>query len=419
MKNVLALLTMVLAAMLAATPALAQGAAGDQYDPGASGGEVSATGVLQDRGEAPANRTDLTHFVTEEQTGITWFLQSEDPEGVLDPYNGQRVTVYGTNATAPGPGDDEPVISVSKIEAADGGNAVTVTFELTVDGPIPEGQNFGVDYPVGGQQPADVPLCTTDPGLVGGFGPRCEPGGTYSGSVEVPAEEPVEYALQRYEAGAEIENFLVNEEVFTEDATVEASYSFSGNETPEGPTPETFRGYADDVGLAGMRVDSDESGEPCAGGASWQISFAEAGTEFFVRRDGGEYPITIHDVGNGDFVEVSYTLGPDEALPQICPTPISADSVTVLEDETPGNEPPGKTAPEAPEPTPENPDPREEPVRNPESPTNDPAFQEGPAGKAEKLAISVLPDTGGVPVALVGIALFSAAGGLLIRHISK
>ncbi|CAN5590871.1 hypothetical protein BH24ACT22_BH24ACT22_01760 [soil metagenome] len=185
-----------------------------------------------------------------------------------------------------------------------------------------------------------------------------------------------------------------------------------GEEEPGDPTTETFRGYADDVGLAGMRVDSDQSGEPCAGGPSWQVSFGEAETEFFVRRDGTDYPITIQDIGYGDFVEVSYTLEPNEVVPDICPAPISADSVTVLE-AAPTEEPA-----EDPKEDPKE-DPTDEPTDNPvEEPAGEPV-EDSTGNPKEGSSVSVLPDTGGMSLALVGGALLSATGALLVRRIFR
>jgi len=129
-------------------------------------------------------------------------------------------------------------------------------------------------------------------------------------------------------------------------------------------------------------------------GGSWQISFAESETEFFVRRDGTNYPIAIQDIGYGDFVEVSYTLEPNEVVSDICSAPISADSVTVLE-ATPTE------------------DPKEEPTDNPASEP----VENSTGNSKEDSSVPVLPDTGSVPLALVGGLLLSATGALLLRRI--
>ena len=213
--------------------------------------EVSATGVLKDG--LPADVLgDGTHSITDEATNTLYALRSAGAD--LDAYVDQPVTVYGALT----PGEDLPnsngianstlpSIDVTRIEPqepADGdgpdtvADTVQVTFRLTLEGAIPENQIFGVDYPVEGQQPADVPLCTTDPAIVGPAGPLCEDGGVYEGVVEVPAGEPVEFAFQRFISGTGgvVESFYADTQTFTEDAVVEASYSYSSKEEPGQPS---------------------------------------------------------------------------------------------------------------------------------------------------------------------------------------
>lgn len=86
------------------------------------GEPVSVTGVLEPRGLA-ADRTDITHFLTDEASGETWGMISGDPAASLDPYNGQRVTVTGTNATKISfAGDETLAVNVENVEPLDKGD---------------------------------------------------------------------------------------------------------------------------------------------------------------------------------------------------------------------------------------------------------------------------------------------------------
>ncbi len=433
-----AVLMVVLSAMATTTtPAQAQDAASDQYSPSSAGAEeVSATGVL--KVGLPADVLgDGTHSITDESTNTLYALRSAGPD--LDAYVDQPVTVYGTLT----PGEDLPnsngianstlpsidVTGVEPAEGVPGAETVRITFRLSLEGAVPEGEVFGVDYPVGGQQPADVPLCTSDPAIVGPAGPLCESGGVYEGVAEVPAGEPVEFAFQRFASGENPENFYADTQTFTEDAVVEASYSFSGE--PAQPTTEVFRGIAGNVSETGMQVEDPED-PVCA----YRLSFAEAGTKFFVRRDSEDVPITISDINNGDYVEFTLTLGPNEAIPSICPPPVlSPDTVVVLEDNTPdpGNTPGGTT--EAPSGYDEGPDTAPgstgsgpDQYSDKGSTGTDSTSADG-GGDGAGLAVvtdalgetvDVLPDTGGplLPV-IAGAALVSAGGLLAYRRLRR
>lgn len=123
------------------------------------------------------------------------------------PMNDQTFSASTSFPSGPGPGnpDDE----------------VTVTFELTIDGEVPEGRSIGVS--TGIQDIANPVFCTT-----AGFGdlPFCEDGETYSDTFEVPANRSFsyEYTVVDYDYGGVVESFAADTRTFTEDETVSATY---------------------------------------------------------------------------------------------------------------------------------------------------------------------------------------------------
>ena len=104
---------------------------------------------------------------------------------------------------------------------------VTVTFQLSVDGQVPGWQHFGVDYPVGGEDVRDIPLCTTgtDSGMAA---PPCRSGETYAASVEVPAGTPLAFDFVRSDTRTAPERFESTSRTFTQNTTVSAAYHFPG-----------------------------------------------------------------------------------------------------------------------------------------------------------------------------------------------
>ena len=158
-------------------------------------------------------------------------------------------------------------------------------------------------------------------------------------------------------------------------------------------------------------------GDPDDPVCAYQLSFAEAGTEFFARRGGEDLPITVNEINDGDFVEFTFTREANEVIPDICPPPvISPDTVVLLEDNTPapdepGNEP-GNEPGGGPGDEPGN-EPGDEPNDTPQSPSNDQGIS-GEAGSADKGSGSaggnagnkvgftgVLPNTGGASLLTV------------------
>ncbi len=231
----MAVLAVVLAAMLAASvPAFAQE-------------QASATGVLL--AGLPADvGTNGTHSITDEASGTVYALESEAVD--LDAYVGEQVTVYGTltpgEAGSDNPGFEGngtlPFIDVARVEPADGppagpspGEAVTLSFELTVEGEPPEGTQFfgapgeggGPFFDAEGNRLRPVPL--TDP----------EGDGVYTGSTTLAnpgtgtmVSLPVQIVQENGGNIEVIRDFgMVPVDV---DETFEANISF--DEDGEGPT---------------------------------------------------------------------------------------------------------------------------------------------------------------------------------------
>ena len=110
---------------------------------------------------------------------------------------------------------------------------VTVTFRLSVDGQVPGWQHFGVDYPIGGDEVGDIPLCTTgtDSGMAA---PPCRSGETYTASIEVPAGSPLAFDFVRNDTRTAPERFASEKMTLAEDTTVSAAYHFPGGTASAG-----------------------------------------------------------------------------------------------------------------------------------------------------------------------------------------
>ena len=119
---------------------------------------------------------------------------------------------------------------------------VTVTFELTIEGDVPEGRTFGLGYkPIGNllRDFRGVIFCTTDfedPEPTEAGLPPCENGGIYYGTLEVPAGVPFSFDFL-YNADTDnvrcdfigpTEVFYSDTRTFTEDSIVRATYVEDG-----------------------------------------------------------------------------------------------------------------------------------------------------------------------------------------------
>lgn len=218
---------------------------------------VEATGTLEELALIAQSDPPITHGIKDEASGAKYVLRSSAVD--LDAYTGKRVTVYGTSesettATAqyganqsedsfsgildvdrielarytddPTPcdkllpnGDPNPDYDQSDLECLDPNETVTVTFELTIDGEVPEGRMLAVD--TGLMDTAQPVFCsTTDSSL-----PRCEDGATYSDTFEASAGSlSYEYTVFDQNYGGIIETFAADTRTFTEDETVSATY---------------------------------------------------------------------------------------------------------------------------------------------------------------------------------------------------
>ena len=150
----------------------------------------------------------------------------------------------------PRPAGGPRALNVTEVvPLGDSGEVVTVTFELAVDGNVPEGQTLALRLDRGSTSrfyegpSGDAVFCSTNgnPNL-----PACEDGGAYSDTLQVPAAEPIAFEYGRLGDGSEV--FYSDTRTFDEDATVRATYTVpedseggstkSGAER-EGPTTET------------------------------------------------------------------------------------------------------------------------------------------------------------------------------------
>lgn len=425
------LMAVLVAALAVYSPARAQSGSEDQYSPpdgSTYGEEVAATGVLEPRGLA-ANRSDITHYITDEASGKLWGLISENPEGVLDPYNGQRVTVSGTDATVVSPGGYEQfAIAVGGVEPAGGD---------------PGDPGKGLPFPITAEECnaliAEYGLPESDPAISFQGGSALAQQVAFCQSMGLLAaqdETSIPAAFAKY-ADTSGDGVISRAEF---DAYFDLVQDYP--DEIDITLPVLFKGYADDVGVAGLRVDSGRSGEPCVDGASYQVAFDEE-TEFYARQSGDLVPITINDLGYGDFVEIEYFQVSDE-LQQQCPTPVTAQAVIVLHSNTPDapkHPAPEHPAPEHPAPgdtTPDDPAPESTtPVATDgggsgqqSHPATDNASKPGgdsgassPASAFAALgdAANVLPDTGGasILVGLAGAALASGGGLLAYRKLRR
>ena len=229
-------------AVVGVPSALAQGSS--QYAPA---GEFIATGVLEDAAEHAPDPTP-TYAIIDEASGALYELQSGFVD--LEFYVGERVNVYGM--PAPGVGTP-PIFDVTRIESAPPladeanpcdellpsgepnpdhdpalsecqapGDGVTVTFELTVEGEIPEGKLLGVD--TGIQDISHPVFCSTT--TYHSSLPRCEDGATYSDTFEWHADQRLSYEYTVFDQnyGGVVETFAADTRTFTQDETVSATY---------------------------------------------------------------------------------------------------------------------------------------------------------------------------------------------------
>ena len=267
---------LALASTLAVLFGVAAPGFSQQQAPPAPQVETPVTGVVEDTGlGGNPGYEDPTYGLLDESSGVLVVLES----GVYDlsAYLGDRVTADGALTPADPPGAGFPVLDVTDLEPAGSPETATVTFELTIDGAVPEGRTFGLGYkPIGylNRDFRSVSFCTTDTedpepaprGAPSDFPdestlPVCEDGGTYTDTLEVPLDEPFsfDYLVNadrddvRCDPGrmGPLEVFFSDTRTFTEDATVSATY------VEDGPPPGCRALDDDDDGGSG---DGDAQG---------------------------------------------------------------------------------------------------------------------------------------------------------------
>ena len=120
--------------------------------------------------------------------------------------------------------------SLDQYSESPGSKPATVTFELTVEGEVPEGKLLGVSMGI-----ADAPepvFCST-----GNFHtdlPRCEAGSTYTDTSELFYEGDTlsyEYYVMDYDYGGIVETFAADEITVSDGQTISATYQA---DNPEG-----------------------------------------------------------------------------------------------------------------------------------------------------------------------------------------
>ena len=239
----------------------------------------TAVGVLERLGPDPSGDPTPTYSITDEETGASYKLIS----GFLDlePFVGERVLVYGVpGAGLPAPGGGPRGLNVTEVvPLGESGETVTVTFELAVDGEVPEGQTLAMRLGSGSPSrfyegpPGEVAFCATNgnPNF-----PTCEDGGTYSGTLEVPAGEPIPFDYVRLGNGGEA--FYSDTRTFDEDSTVRVAYDADsedggegGSTTPGEPSDgggSGSGGGSGNTGSGGGSSSSDSSGSGSSSGGS-------------------------------------------------------------------------------------------------------------------------------------------------------
>lgn len=278
MARRLAVLTVMLALLLAAAPALLA-----QEVPAPAGSEVEATGYL-----SPVYPRDAySHLLNDETTGATYLARSEDVD--LDSYDdSQRVGVSGTLVVDEG--YSEPILEITGVEPVEDpspGETATLAFELSVEGDPPSDATFFGT--VRGEGLRYVPLTDEDDD------------GLYTGSTTVsrfppgmrplpPDAEPVSLPVQMVQgtgtqgpdesdSSRPGEPIRVIEDfgpVRIEDQTLSANVSFEedrgGNTTPDSGDGSSGGGSSDGGGsgdgLLGSAVSGVRSLLPGTGGAA-------------------------------------------------------------------------------------------------------------------------------------------------------
>jgi hypothetical protein len=208
---------------------------------GGGGVLVEASGVLEDPQATSYQYGE--YAITDEQSGSIYALQSDSVD--LSKYVGQQVSVTGKTVEGYPVDNGPPLVNVTEIESSGGGgenpsgDPIEVTFELTVDGVVPENRTLGLSLP--GTADIGGAFCSTfsDSDL-----PRCEEGATYNATF-FSIGNSVSTGPLTWSSGTTLSyEYSVSSgrnfsEVFkaatitpTEDTTVSATYQAGGEQSP-------------------------------------------------------------------------------------------------------------------------------------------------------------------------------------------
>ncbi|MGH3088946.1 MAG: hypothetical protein ACRDSJ_16710 [Rubrobacteraceae bacterium] len=381
MKKLMVLAATLAMVVIAASSALAQGAAQHQYDeekPEAPGEPVTLSGVIEVLGATTFQYG--SHAVTDEATGTYHALTSETVN--LDEYAGERVIVHGTLVPEYEDGRIEggpPLVEVTSVESAEGpgGDSLTGTVLEVGDG------SFLFEGGDGSQIYFDI---TAETSFIDGvvYAPEETPPREPTASDLAPGLE-----VQVTPAGPIAESFPGQGEA-AEVVFLSPWYDAAGD-----PVEKTLRGFITDVGGNSLVVSEDPNlGVEDPGYCDQAISFNLTGeTEILAQQDGEPIPASAEDLREGQAVEVTYTEVPGQPEPAICPPLREADRVVILDA---GNSDDGNG-----------------------DDGNDGDDNGSGGGVADLLGVSVLPDTGGTLLPALGFGVALVAGGLLVRRIGR
>ncbi len=367
-KKLMVLMAMLTLVLSVGSPALAKSTAAS----------VAATGRLAEIADHPF----ATHGIRDEASGAEYLLRSDTVD--LYSYHGERITVYGTYAsanTSSVSGDvsagskaaDEPrLVDITRVEpalviddatpcvenlrsgepnpdydpdanecltdppvycAAIGckpGDSIVVTFELTIEGEVPEGSGFFLDD--GRMDVAADAFCSD----------TCEEGSAYAVTRYLYPGNGISYEYYRADNSGSYEVFANGTRTFTEDETVSATY-------PDEGSGIGIQGFVTDI--SGTRVLVEENPNEEYGSAKAYVTVAEE-TRISDQRGQERVPATFDDLRIGQRVTVSYLGGvaaesyPEQAIASaivILNEPPSGETVVATFELTVEGEPPAGT----------------------------------------------------------------------------
>lgn len=255
---------LILAGMLAAVLAVAVTALAQPE------GQQAVTGVIERPEPDPGGVPSPAYAITDERTGETHELLSINGSVDLEPYVGERVLVHGRRSPGTLPRRFlAEALDVSKIYSlGEDGETVDVTFEIEIDGEVPEGYFFHLEIDPRDSSSRDAFFCGFDREAGAYHVPRhfewCEDGRTYRGVSELPADQPISFEyIKIYSDAASgergYETLYSDTRTFAEDETISVTYTVPEDE--EDASDGGSRGKGPDVLDAPRCEDSYETVE--------------------------------------------------------------------------------------------------------------------------------------------------------------